>query len=396
MFSLIKKGIHALKPESCSLCPYGDGTHPPAKIRWDILDKEAKPLLSKKRLASGSLLMLPDQVEADRIGGPREAVWPDMFCEIRPYTELPRVALEAPDAVPPELSSPVAEPIRMERGTFEVSNRFAWAATDDGRSPRNLEGWLRTESDPAMPGSFQAARPKEWRPPVAGLRPGPLHPIDQEIEVQLRAQPSAFPLQAALPMSVPERLAWEKSGSLAIDWTPLGNFTAAPEIRKHRPLYAAPPTPLPVPALPRAVFGDLNPVAASRTLAGFQILEDRHLRNWAAASKNPNPLAQPPMAMPHAPLMRQRFRGWQGTPKSYEWRVRDETMTAGLEVSSCRPRDDSPVMIPGPIPVRTQRLDLAQGPLPRWARPTEMPLTVLSRHAPRFAPHSVSVPEIPD
>lgn len=396
MFSLIKKGIHALRPESCSLCPYGDGTHPPAKIRWDILDKDGKPLASRKRIASGSLLMLPDQVEADRIGGPREALLPESFCEIRQFTELPAIVREVSIAVPPELAGPAGAAVRFERGTFEPSSHFAWTPVSDTRSPRVLDGWMRMPGGPAIPASLRVVRGQPWRPPAAGLRPAALHPIDQEIEVQLRAQPSAFPLQAALPVSVAEKLAWTGSVALATDWIPAGRFMAAPEMRKHRPLYAAPPTPLPVPAVPPRDRTDLGPINVPRPLSSLEVNEDRHMRNWTAAARNPAPQTQPFLTMPYAPLMRQRFRGWQGNPRSYEWRACELTLAAGVQpAESCGP-ELSAVMLPGCVLIPPERVQLARGPMPNWAKPSDIPLAGAALHSAGFPQPAVAVPEIPD
>lgn len=396
MFSLIKKGIHTLRPESCSLCPYGDGTHPPAKIGWDILDKEGKPLISRKRMASGSLLMLPDQVEADRIGGPRDAVVPVWFCEIRNYFQLPAVTLEPSVLVPPDPVGPRSVEVRLEGGTFEPATHFAWSLTNDARSPRLLDGWMPTHGDPAIPASFRTVSREPWRPPVAGVRPGPLHPIDQEIEVQLRAQPSAFPLQAALPVSVAEKLAWTGSGALPSDWRPAGRTFAAPEIRKHRPLYAAPPTPLPELRLPPPVRGNVSPYTAHNAIAGLQMREDRHLRNWTAAARTPAPRGQAPLSMPYAPLMRQRFRGWQGTPRSVDWQARDPRLAVNLPLAEASVPDVCAAQLPISATVAPERARPTAGPVLRWSGACEIALTRVSSHPAGFRRHGVAAPEIPD
>jgi hypothetical protein len=392
MFSLIKKGVQPIRRDPCSLCPHGDGTHASAKLPWDILDKDARTLASRKRLAAGSMLMLPDHA-VEKPGGPRPPIrggFPvirdDSSAVAGIYCEPPGFERAAP-------SVPSVSPVRFPGARIEPSPGYFWPSCNYWPTPHVVQGWMpAAEAIWWLPETGAAAI--NWRLDICHELSLPLQVIDQEIEVELRAQPAGFALQAALPVSVVEKRVWNSWESAPVSWRPSYGRPPKQELRRHRPFYTPPPTPLPSSAPVDRLASHRLPIRATSLLAGaLEPREARGLKSWIAASRIVSTRVLPALFIPSGTsLSRRRARMLQFSPAIRPWTSRDREAggpEAVVETSRVRPIfPQAPHSIEAPArPAGSAWLAWRIGPVV---------LPPLRPCAAGLGPAAIFIPEIPD
>ncbi len=395
MFSLISKNRPApvTRRAQCALCPNGDGMHPAAKLSWAIRDKEGKPLASKKKASSSSLLLLPDAEPVEPVGWPDEPV------------HLTRAPLDFREAVRVELSAaalPAAQArfpappaaARLAKAPRRQPAAAGWNGCNYINTPRVSEGpksWQRC----ALPKREGVAR--DLRFAATGVKYWLLATRDIEVSVGLSPQPGSGSLpRAVLPvLKAGLRFRLRRIGpvpaGLSSPVAPVAGHIAAggsepPAPRLHRP--DAPPLAAPATALRSAPDARLDPAGPTmdRTLRGSPIVP-------------PEPVCPPERspAWKWPSIAGRRFRGWRGNPAPLRFGVApgpEPRARATRTLSAAGRRGPRyPAAWRTPVWFRAPLADLR--PAPVWRTALQAAAEVRQGSWRTFAPR-VDVPPIPD